>query len=66
MATEEPSLKQSQGLQAPKHQPLKHILSSVYLLANPSHIVYREACCCWCGGGICGLSVDIRNFLLVL
>lgn len=27
------------------HQRLKHILSPVYLLANPSHTVYREASC---------------------
>ena len=43
---------ESRAASAPKHhQPLKHILSPVYLLANPSHIAYREACWCWCGVG---------------
>lgn len=39
---------------SPKHhQPLKHILSPVYLLANSSQTAYTEACWwCWGAAGV--------------
>ena len=67
MATEEPSHKQSQGLQAPKHQPLKaHLVPCLPACQPKSYCVQRSLLLLvWWGNtwSVCGHTKLLAGFV---